>query len=433
VVAVGGIRHQNTQTLVDDSWSGAGSIGPAQDGRIKPDVSYWYDSIRTTTTNSGYTSSFGGTSAATPMTAGIFGIFYQMWHAGTFGNATAGSVFDSRPKATTARAMMINSANSYDFSGTNADLTRTHQGWGRVNVDKLLNHADEYLIVNEEDVLQNLETETYLVAVPAESTELRVTMIYLDPAGTTSSSLHRINDLSLRVTSPNNVTSYWGNNGLNVGNWSTPGGTSNDLDVVENVFIQNPLPGTWTIEVIADEIVQDAHVETGAIDADFALVVRGIDDGAPTLTEFCFPSSPNSTGFPTVLSGDFSSPTGTGLHLEVNLGPATEFGYFLIGSGFIDPGTSLGNGFLCLDSMSGNTISRYNVASGGLNSLGQFDAGGVLQNLVSTSSVGTGFDVPFDIPSIGGTIMAATTWHFQLWHRDGPGQSNLSNGISVTF
>ena len=33
-----------------------------QDGRIKPDLHYWYDNIRTTTTGSGYTNTFGGTS-----------------------------------------------------------------------------------------------------------------------------------------------------------------------------------------------------------------------------------------------------------------------------------------------------------------------------------------------------------------------------------
>lgn len=433
VVAVGGIRHNDSQSLADDSWSGAGSIGPAQDGRIKPDVSYWYDSIRTTTTGSGYTNTFGGTSAATPMSAGIFGLFYQMWHAELFGNTASGSVFASRPKATTARAMMINSARSYNFSGSGADLTRVHQGWGRVNVEELWNHADEYLIVNEEQVLENLDTATYLVTVPNDTPELRVTMVYLDPAGTTSSSQHRINDLSLRVTSPDGSTSYWGNNGLTVGNWSTPGGSSNDLDVVENVFLQDPTPGVWTVEVIADEILQDAHTETGAIDADFALVVRGVDDESPVIANLCFPGAPNSTGFPAILSGEFSAPTGTGLHLEATLGPPTEFGYFLIGTGAIEPGTPLGNGFLCLDGSTGQTIARYNFGTTGLNSLGQFDSFGVLQNLSSTSSVGTGFDVPTDLPGIGGTIMTSSTWHFQLWYRDGAGQSNLTNGLSVTF
>lgn len=434
VVSVGAVRHHNSQSLSDDSWGGSGSIGPAQDGRIKPDISYWYDSIRTTTTGNSYTSSFGGTSAATPMSAGLFGLFFQMWHSGMFGNAPGTSVFDSRPKATTARAMMINSARSYDFNGLSADLTRSHQGWGRVNVEDVYNHADEYYIVNEEHVLINLETATYTVNVEPGTPDLRATLVYLDPAGTTSSGVHRINDLSLRVTDPSGSTSYWGNNGLHEGNVSVAGGSSNDLDVVENVFITNPASGTWTVQVIADEIVQDAHTETGAVDADFALVVRGVSVGSTVeISTYCFPANPNSTGFPTTISGAMTSPTGTGLHLEAFLGPPSQIGYFLIGTGAAEPGIPLGDGNLCLDTSAGHSLGRYNVAGTVLNSVGVFDALGRLQNLASTSSVGTGFDVPTVVPNSVATISAGSTWHFQLWYRDGNGTSNLSNGLTVTF
>ncbi len=51
--------------------------------------------------------------------------------------------------------------------------------------------------------------------------------------------------------------------------------------------------------------------------------------------------------------------------------------------------------------------------------------------------MGSGFDVPDTIP--GNTpilIMSGSSWHFQLWHRDSgaqAGDSNFSNGLSVTF
>ena len=73
------------------------------------------------------------------------------------------------------------------------------------------------------------------------------------------------------VTSPApSGTSDWGNNGLHEGNWSVPGGVANDVDTVENVFVQNPEAGLWTVEVLASEINEDAHLETPQIDADFA-------------------------------------------------------------------------------------------------------------------------------------------------------------------
>ena len=92
----------------------------------------------------------------------------------------------------------------------------------------------------------------------------------------TSSSQHRINDLTLKVTSPSG-TVYYGNNGLDAGNVSTPGGSPNTIDNVENVFIDTPEQGIWTIEVSADEVNADGHVETPEMDVDYALVISGGD------------------------------------------------------------------------------------------------------------------------------------------------------------
>ena len=86
--------------------------------------------------------------------------------------------------------------------------------------------------------------------------------------------VHRVNDLSLRLTSPSGQV-YWGNNGLDSGNWSQPGGVSNELDTVENVFLESPEAGTWEIDVLGDEIVQDGHLGTPQIDAVYALVASG--------------------------------------------------------------------------------------------------------------------------------------------------------------
>ncbi|NQZ10493.1 MAG: hypothetical protein HRT35_25350 [Algicola sp.] len=91
--------------------------------------------------------------------------------------------------------------------------------------------------------------------------------MFKDPRGNPASSIARINDLSLRLTSPSG-TVYWGNNGLRQGNWSSPNGVSNTIDTVENVFIQNPEGGVWSVEVLGDDIVQDGHTQTSALDAD---------------------------------------------------------------------------------------------------------------------------------------------------------------------
>lgn len=273
IVAVGGIRHYNNQNNADDAWAGGASIGPAADGRIKPDLSAFYDSVNTVNN-----SSFGGTSAASPIVAGHFALFFEMWHNGLFGNTPGASVFASRPHSTTSRALMINSA--WQWPDNQTDITRFSQGWGRPDLRYMYDNASSMFWVDEADVLANLASKSYALDVAAGTPEFRATLVYLDPAGTTSASLHRINDLSLQVTDPSGVV-YWGNNGLSAGSYnaSTPGGSSNVKDVVEQVLIPNPATGTWTVTVHADELNQDAHVETGALDADYALVVSGVVGG----------------------------------------------------------------------------------------------------------------------------------------------------------
>jgi hypothetical protein len=187
---------------------------------------------------------------------------------------------------------------------------------------------------------------------------------------------------------------------------------------------------SWTNATGADvDCTLRVHVWPGTPLAcntyDLVLAVAG--PGGPA--RFCNPANAHSGGaFATLAASDFSGPEL--YHLEASNGPKDQFGYFLVSAGFNDPGVSISDGRLCLQS----PIGRYSPATGGaLNSIGRFDAGGVFQNLASNSSVGSGFDVPSALPNPpGGVIGVGDTWHFQLWYRDGA-SSNFSDGVSVTF
>jgi hypothetical protein len=141
------------------------------------------------------------------------------------------------------------------------------------------------LVLDEWDVLKNRESTNYLVWVAAGTPALRATMIYADVEGTANSSIHRVNDLDLKVTDPGGKV-YWGNYGLGgssnvqlAGNYSTAGGKPDARDTVENVFVNKPVTGAWNVQVIATGVNKDTHTETAAVDADFALVVSGIGAG----------------------------------------------------------------------------------------------------------------------------------------------------------
>jgi len=281
-VSVGGVTHNDNPNRLTHSWTEA-SYGPAPDGRVKPDLTHFYDAVLTTDQGGEY-SLFGGTSGSTPITGGNFGLFFQMWDAGIFGNAIdpAASVFESRCHSTAAKAMLINTARPYDFTtgppeAPNRTLTRDKQGWGMASAGKLYASRNNFLrIVDETTVLGEIvDGAIYFADVPANAFALRATMVYMDPMGNPSAKEAWINDLDLKLRSPSG-TLYYGNYGLVADIWSAAGGKNDavGVDTVENVFRKNPEAGSWQVTVVADEINQDARLETpGVDDVDFSLVV----------------------------------------------------------------------------------------------------------------------------------------------------------------
>jgi serine protease AprX len=303
VISVGAVQHFNNSTAADDSWAaGNASIGPAADGRMKPDLCAYYDNVWTADlslglanndptapgTTGGYnnvadpggqsTTGFGGTSAATPIVAGHNALAIQMYTDHLFSNAPrviGGSRFENRPFAQTLKALMIASANQYTM--TASDNRREHVGWGFPSLSNLYDRRNKISVLPETVSITQGATHSYEYNVMAGETALNICMTYLDPAGNPAAALDRVNDLTLRVIAPNG-TSYWGNVGLKGASqtrFSATGGAADTIDTVECVMLQNPQAGTWTVEITAPTLTQDANLATASTDATYALVVNG--------------------------------------------------------------------------------------------------------------------------------------------------------------
>lgn len=151
-------------------------------------------------------------------------------------------------------------------------------------------------------------------------------------------------------------------------------------------------------------------------------------------TSFC-PPLPNSTGQPVTLRCTQSSTAATGWRLDASGGPPNQFGYLLVSAKNTNS-ILFADGILCLGGFNA-PIYRYNAISGTDNSTGRFDAQGNFVRVACGSCTTPGFDIPTALPLPAmGNITPGSTWHFQLWYRDGTAvnnESNLSNGISVDF
>jgi len=290
VISVGGLRHQNNSNPADEVWNGA-SIGPAADGRIKPEICAYYDSVLCSDlpgaagySTTDYYTGFNGTSSATPIVSGHVGLMQQMYTDGLFHNplplpATAANRFDNKAHFTTTKSLLVNTASSYAFSGTTANLTRTHQGWGFPDLRRVYDNRDKLVVIDEYTALQQSQSRSYYVWVRPGTTEFRATMTYADPAAIPSAAITRINSVDLGVKQLVGGTQWWGNNGLDAGNVSASGGVANDLDTTEQVWIATPTPGLYEVTVSAPVVVQDAKVETPDIDVDYALVMHPMGGG----------------------------------------------------------------------------------------------------------------------------------------------------------
>ena len=299
ICSVGGFRHRNNSNAADDYWGRSGSTGPAADGRIGVTLAAYYDSIRTTSGSSSYSTSFGGTSGATPIINGLGGGIIEMFTEGLFGYGKAKSKtsterFKVLPHFSTTKALLVATANQvpYNSSGASFGANRYQQGFGFPSLRRAYDERNRLLVIDEIDLLRQGQSRTYFMF--ARGGRFTAALQYPDPEAAANATIHRINSVDLSVKTSNG-TSYWGNNGLMSGATSTPGGGANDRDTEECVILSSAPKGLTEVTVRATAIRKDGHVQTRAVDVDYGLVVEGLS-GLRDRTGMSFDLTSTATG-----------------------------------------------------------------------------------------------------------------------------------------
>jgi serine protease AprX len=210
------------------------SRGPTKDGRVKPDIvapgTYILSSRSSLAPDSSFWANYnskyaymGGTSMATPLTAGNVALLKEHF--------LKNKGIDAKPSL--IKAALVAGA-------TNLGTTTGNQGWGRVNVEKSINVA----YVNESKALTTGTKATYTFSATS-SRPLKFTLAWTDYPGSPSATYSLVNDLDFVVKSPSGKV-YVGNDTTSPFNDNWDG-----VNNVESVTIAVPENGTYTIEVQA--------------------------------------------------------------------------------------------------------------------------------------------------------------------------------------
>jgi serine protease AprX len=235
------------------------SRGPTRDGRTKPEVvspGTYILSTRSTmiaannTAWAAYPPSklyfyMGGTSMATPLTAGAAAVVREFLRR---------NKAIQNPSAALLKATLIAGADRLAGYGEPGAVMDNDQGYGRVDLDAILALPlpAEAAFVEISPGLRTGEVHTAQIDIQSADAPLRVVLAYSDYPGTSL-----VNNLNLILVAPDGRR-YTGNQAA---------GATLATDVknnVEVVHVPNPAPGSWTLQVVGSNIPQGPQ--------DFALV-----------------------------------------------------------------------------------------------------------------------------------------------------------------
>ena len=245
VIVVGATDESGSAMAGFSAW------GPTTDGRTKPELVAVGTSVASTCTEDGYCG-YSGTSQAAPAVSGSIALLLERYH----NVCTA----DSAPLPSTYRALLVHTAD--DMASGAAYLNPGPDfasGYGQLNTHA----AVDTLPYHVEGALTDGVTDSYSLVVNAQDS-LKVTLAWDDAPAAYNAAVALINDLDLELVAPDGTVH---------GPWlldPTPGNQANpaqrptwsagetpqrdDRNVLEQVVVDNPQDGVWTVRIIGSNV-----------------------------------------------------------------------------------------------------------------------------------------------------------------------------------
>lgn len=213
------------------------SYGPTRDGRLKPDVVAMGVSVRSTGLNNGSVV-MSGTSMSAPAVSGTVGLLIERFRSRNNG---------ANPSPALVKALLANTAR--DLGNPGPDFS---YGYGLVNAREAVRAIDDRQWARG---AAGEAVQRSTIAVPGSAPRLRVMLAYQDTEGLPGVESSLINDLDLVLRGPDgreylplvlDPRAPTAN--------AQPG--VNSRDNVEQIVIDQPAAGEWTIEVHGRRVAQ---------------------------------------------------------------------------------------------------------------------------------------------------------------------------------
>jgi subtilisin-like proprotein convertase family protein len=259
----------------------SGGTGPTPDGRRKPEIyAPGCGILSARSTFSCSTTSRTGTSMSAPAITSAGALVRQYFEEGWYPSGTKVPGDTVTPSAALVKAMLLNSTvDMTNVTGYPSNL----EGWGRVLLENSLYFDGDLRNLALLADVRNAGgfttggSASYPVLVTGAEEELKVTLVFTDPAAPLLSLSPAINDLDLEVTSPS-AELYRGNVFDSSAGVSITGGTADPINNVEIVRVVSPEIGLWTVTVNGTAVNQGSQgyalVATGRLDASGSGTVR---------------------------------------------------------------------------------------------------------------------------------------------------------------
>ncbi len=316
------------------------SWGPADDGRIKPDIVANGVSLYSTDKDAvnDYLS-ISGTSMSTPSVTGSLALLQQH-----YSNLNSGEYL----RSSTLKALVIHTA---DEAGT-ATGPDYQFGWGLMNTKNAALKISEDLTANVIDEIGLNQGASFTRTYYCDGTQpFKVTVCWTDPAGTPVAAqldpltAMLVNDLDLRVSSGATTFYPWKLDRNNPASAATNSG-ENNTDNVEMVFIGSPSAGEYVVTVDHDGTL------TGTAQV-FSIIVSGgteVSGGNPPVCTT--PVSP------------LNGASGVSVNAGLSWNPVADATGYLLYFGTNNPPNNMVNGLDLgsLTSYSPVTALSYNTA-----------------------------------------------------------------------